>query len=76
MADNILTHVDVDSYYQISLENLENIHFKVDQTHVVVSLLSDWVTECQSCSFSPKQQRRVDLVLFLLMTLIKLLPQV
>ena len=80
MADNILPHINADSYYQISLGNLENLHFKVDQTHAVLSLLSDWITESQSCSLSLKQQGRVDLVLFLLMALMeqakKLLPEV
>jgi hypothetical protein len=80
MADNILAHVDVDSYYQIPLKKLENILFKIDQTHAVLSLLSDWISENPNCSLSLSKKRMVDFVLFLLTTLMEqakqLLPEV
>lgn len=79
MADNILPHVNADSYYKISLQGLEEIHFKVSQSHAVLTILSDWVTECSSCSLSLKQKGIVDFILFLLTELMKrvreLLPE-
>ena len=80
MANHSLPHLNADSYYQIGLKALENLHFKVDQTHAVLSILSDWVTECPTCSLSLQQKGIVDFVVFLLITLMEqakeLLPEV
>jgi hypothetical protein len=80
MANCSLPHFNAESYYQISLQNLEEIHIKINQGHAVLSILSDWVTECESCSLSLKQRTTVDFALYLLVTLIEqvkeLLPEV
>jgi hypothetical protein len=80
MADHRLPHFGASSYYQITLQELEEVHFKINQSYAVLSILSDWVIECESCSLSLRQKSTVDFVLDVLVTLIeqvkKLLPEV
>lgn len=80
MADYSLQYPDSDSYYQIPLRNLENLHFKIDQTHAVLCVLSDWIIDCESCSLSLQQKSTVDSILFLLTETMeqakRLLPEV
>jgi hypothetical protein len=53
MADNILPHVDADSY-QIPFKNLEDIHNKIMQSDAVLSLLGEWVCESGSSLFAKR----------------------
>lgn len=80
MADHSLQHSNTDSYYQIPLKSLENLHFKIDQTHAVLCILSDWVIDCENCSLSLQQKSTVDYILFLLIDTMEqakqLLPEV
>lgn len=80
MANNRLQHPDSDSYCQIQSRNLEALHFKIDQTHAVLCILSDWVIECDNCSLSLHQKVIVDSILFLLIEVMEqakqLLPEV
>ncbi len=55
MATNSLPHFDIDSYYQIALTALEDIHCKVDRIYAVLSMLISWVAEnCISASVEDK----------------------
>ena len=80
MANHSLAHIDVDSYYQIAPKDLEDLHFKVDQTYSVLSFFTDWVAEGGSCSLPMEDRGRVMPICFLLMDLMeqakKLLPEV
>jgi hypothetical protein len=80
MAESSLPHFAAGSYYQVALKALEEIHFKINQSHAVLSILSDWVTECESCTLSLQQKSILDFVLFLLVALTEqvkeLLPEV
>lgn len=79
MADNILPHVDADSY-QIPFKNLEDIHNKIMQSDAVLSLLGEWVCESASSLFNQESKNKLMQVLFLLLDLIqdveRLLPEV
>ena len=79
MADNILPHVDADSY-QIPLRNLEDIHSKIMQCDALLSILVEWVCESGSSLFSHKSKNKLMYILFLLLELVqsveKLLPEV
>ncbi len=80
MANHSLPHLDVDSYYQIELRVLENLHFKINQTHAVLSFLDDWVSENPNCSLPLDQKGKMSFTLFLLITVMEqamsLLPEV
>lgn len=80
MAKHRLPHFSSRSHYQIALQDLEEIHFKINQSHAVLSILSDWIAECESCSLSLQQKSKVDFILYLLVTLMErvkeLLPEV
>lgn len=80
MANHSLPYFSEGSHYQIALQELEEIHFKISQSHAVLSILSDWITECENCSLPLQQKIKVDFVLYLLVTLMErvkeLLPDV
>jgi hypothetical protein len=80
MAHYSLPHFGSDSYYQIGLKELENLHFKISQTHSVLSFLDDWVSENPNCSLPLDQKGRMSFTLFLLITVMEqakaLLPEV
>jgi len=80
MTDYILPHLNEEAHYQIGLQALENLHFKISQTHAVLSLLDDWVSENPDCSLSVEQKAIVSSTLFLLTAVMEqakdLLPEV
>lgn len=70
MANDILAHPD-EHQYQICLKNLEVIYQKINQSIANLTMLSEWVSENHSCTFSLDNKGMVDGVLCSVIDLLK-----
>ncbi len=79
MANPILPYINPDAYYRIESKDLENLHFKLSQSHSIISMFSDWVVDGR-CELRPESQTKVISICYLLLDLLdeahKVLPEV